>query len=90
MGGSFRRTVKPIVSLFHCPWLSVLAVLVVVGSIPPGDFCFFVFWQICCFRAMDAATLHEKSATIYDYHRCMEWTTKNMAHPSVEHSHDGT
>ena len=36
---------------FHCPWLSVMAVLVVVGSIPPGDlfFCFFfgksaVFW----------------------------------------------
>ena len=28
---------------FHCPWLSVLAVLVVVGSIPPGDF-FFVFF----------------------------------------------
>ena len=23
-------------------------------------------------RAMDAAILHEKSATIYDYHRCME------------------
>jgi hypothetical protein len=22
---------------FHCPWLSVVAVLVVVGSIPPGD-----------------------------------------------------
>ena len=33
---------------FHCPWLSVVAVLVVVGSIPPGDFC-FIFWQICCF-----------------------------------------
>ena len=41
-------------------------------------------------RAMDAAILHEKAATIYDYHRCMEWTTKNMARPSVEHAHDGT
>ena len=36
---------------FHCPWLSVMAVLVVVGSIPPGDFflSFFgksaVFWN---------------------------------------------
>ena len=28
---------------FHCPWLSVMAVLVVVGSIPPGDL-FFVFF----------------------------------------------
>ena len=31
---------------FHCPWLSVVAVLVVVGSIPPGDFFVFV-----CFLA---------------------------------------
>ena len=23
---------------FHCPWLSIVAVLVVVGSISPGDF----------------------------------------------------
>ena len=29
-------------------------------------------------KAMDAAALHEKAATIYDYHRCMEWTTTNM------------
>ena len=25
-------------------------------------------------RAMDAAIVHEKAATIYDYHRFMEWT----------------
>ena len=41
-------------------------------------------------RAMDAAILHEKAKTIYDYHRCMEWTTKHMARPSVEHAHTGT
>ena len=41
-------------------------------------------------RAMEAAIHHEKTATIYDYHRCMERTTKNMARPSAEHSHGGT
>ena len=41
-------------------------------------------------RAMDAAIVHEKAATIYDYHRCMEWTTSNMVRPSVGHAHDGT
>ena len=41
-------------------------------------------------RAMDAAILHEKAATIYDYHRYMEWTTQNMPHPSAEHAHEGT
>ena len=46
-GGSFGGAIKPIL---HCPWLSVVAVLVIVGSIPPGDlfFCFFfanpLFW----------------------------------------------
>lgn len=29
-------------------------------------------------KAMDAAILHQKTETIYDYHRCMEWTTTNM------------
>ena len=28
----------------HSPWLSVMAVLVVVGSIPPGDLFFCFFW----------------------------------------------
>ena len=39
--------------LFHCPWLSVVAILVVVGSIPPGDL-FFVFWQNCCLLFLGA------------------------------------
>ena len=40
-GSHFSGTVKSIVSL---PMVSAVAVLVVVGSIPPGDL-FFVFWQ---------------------------------------------
>ena len=38
---------------------------------------------------MDAAIVHEKAATIYDYHRCMKWTTSSMLRPSIEHAHDG-
>jgi hypothetical protein len=40
IGGSFSKTVKPIVSL---PMVICCGRLVVVSSIPPGDF-FFVFW----------------------------------------------
>ena len=40
IGGSFSGTVKPIVSL---PMVICCGRLVVVSSIPPGDF-FFVFW----------------------------------------------
>ena len=39
IGGSFSKTVKPIVSL---PMVICCGRLVVVSSIPPGDF-FFVF-----------------------------------------------
>ena len=38
--------VKPIVPL---PMVICCGRLVVVSSIPPGDFFFVFFWQICCF-----------------------------------------
>ena len=38
-------------------------------------------------RTMDAAIQHEKSVTIHDYHRCMEWTTKHMARPQALSTH---
>ena len=41
---------------FHCPWLSVVAVLVVVGSIPPGDF-FVFFWAKLLFWGHSAVRL---------------------------------
>ena len=46
LGGGGNRgapLVERLSPSFHCPWLSVMAVLVVVGSIPPGDL-FFVFF----------------------------------------------
>ena len=46
IGGSFSGTVKPIVSL---PMVICCGRLVVVSSIPPGDFLGFFLWQICCF-----------------------------------------
>ena len=39
---------------FHCPWLSVVAVLVVVGSIPPGDFCSVFLVNVLFFGAQRA------------------------------------
>ena len=42
-GGTEANLVERLSPSFHCrPWLSVVAVLVVVGSIPPGNFFFVV------------------------------------------------
>ena len=49
IGGSFSKTVKPIVSL---PLVICCGRLVVVSSIPPGDF-FFVFWANLLFFGAD-------------------------------------
>ena len=46
IGGSFSKTVKPIVSL---PMVICCGRLVVVSSIPPGDFIFLanlLFWWV--------------------------------------------
>ena len=73
---------------FHCPWLSVVAVLVVVGSIPPGDF-FFVFGQICCFGGQlpcsSAVWVHPKKRLmgIFPWVREIYLNAKNRA-PGVE------
>ena len=61
-GGEWANLVERLSPSFHCPWLSFVAVLVVVGSIPPGDFC-FIFWQICCFG------LHTQRRTARDFGR---------------------
>ena len=55
-GGNGEATlVERLSPSFHCPWLSVVgSVWVVVGSIPPGDFC-FVFWEnVLFFGAQNA------------------------------------
>ena len=49
IGGSFSKTVKPIVSL---PMVICCGRLVVVSSIPPGDF-FFVFLAALLFLGAD-------------------------------------
>ena len=49
IGGSFSKTVKPIVSL---PMVICCGRLVVVSSIPPGDF-FFVFSAKLLFLGAD-------------------------------------
>ena len=49
IGGSFSGTVKPIVSL---PMVICCGRLVVVSSIPPGDF-FCVFWANLLFFGAD-------------------------------------
>ena len=49
IGGSFSKTVKPIVSL---PMVICCGRLVVVSSIPPGDF-FFVFLANLLFWGAD-------------------------------------
>jgi hypothetical protein len=52
---------------FHCPWLSVVAVLVVVGSIPLGGD-YFLFLKICCFGGPTGVRLgiwvHPKKAIV--------------------------
>ena len=51
IGGSFSRTVKPIVSL---PMVICCGRLVVVSSIPPGDFLFCFLANVLFFGAQRA------------------------------------
>ena len=73
MGGEGLSLVERLSPSFHYPWLSVVAVLVVVSSIPPGDFFFYCLENLLFWWPGGRATRDfgppEKTIVGYNSHR---------------------